>query len=107
MVSSDYARARMTAEAVQRATGVGVELRPSLRERNFGALRATPVAHLDFEGSPYTFAPRYALQKAIADWAELGYTVKVGLELEAYVLEPDGDGGWRPYDTPHTGRPAA
>lgn len=60
------------------------------------------VAHLDFEGSPYTFAPRHALHKAITDWAELGYTVKVGIELEAYVMEPDGDGGWKRWETPRS-----
>ncbi|MEZ5339976.1 MAG: hypothetical protein R2706_00575 [Acidimicrobiales bacterium] len=34
------------------------------------------------------------------DWAALGYNVKVGLELEAYVMEPDDDGGWKPLDVP-------
>ena len=63
---------------------------------------AVAVAHLDFDGAPYTFAPRYALQKAIADWEEIGYSVKVGLELEAYVLQPDGAGGWLPYTTPRS-----
>ncbi|MEM9204529.1 MAG: glutamine synthetase, partial [Actinomycetota bacterium] len=58
------------------------------------------VAHLDFEGEAFPYAPRFALQKAIADWADLGYSVKVGLELEAYVLQPDDDGGWGPYTTP-------
>ena len=60
------------------------------------------VAHLDFEGAPYAFAPRHALQKAIADWADLGYTVKVGIELEAYVMEPDGAGGWKRWETPRS-----
>lgn len=60
------------------------------------------VAHLDFEGSPYSFAPRHALQTAVADWAELGYSVKVGIELEAYVMEPDDDGGWKRWDTPRS-----
>ncbi len=60
------------------------------------------VGHLDFEGEPYTFAARYALQKAINDWKALGYFVKVGLELEAYVLEPDGDGGWKRWSTPRS-----
>lgn len=60
------------------------------------------VGHLDFEGEPYTFSPRYALQQAVADWAELGYTPKVGLELEAYVLEEDGDAGWKQWATPRS-----
>ncbi|MGI9622167.1 MAG: glutamine synthetase family protein [Acidimicrobiales bacterium] len=60
------------------------------------------VGHLDFEGEPYTFSARYALQKAIADWQALGYTPQVGLELEAYVLEPDGDGAWKQWETPRS-----
>ena len=60
------------------------------------------VGHLDFEGEPYTFSPRYALQQAVAHWAELGYTPKVGLELEAYVLEEDGSGGWKQWTTPRS-----
>jgi len=63
---------------------------------------AVAVAHLDFEGAPYTVAPRHALQRAVADWADLGYTVKVGIELEAYVIEPDGDGGWKRWETPRS-----
>lgn len=39
VVSSDYARAHQTAEAVVRATGAPHEVEPLLRERNFGQLR--------------------------------------------------------------------
>ncbi|RMH78982.1 MAG: glutamine synthetase [Actinomyces sp.] len=59
------------------------------------------VADLLFGGEPYPVAPRLALKKAIADWAELGYRPQVGIEFEAYVTEPDGQGGWKPWDTPH------
>lgn len=59
------------------------------------------VADLSKDGEPFEVSGRWALQKAIADWQELGYTPKVGLELEAYVLERDGAGGWRPWNTPH------
>ena len=45
-------------------------------------------------------SPRHALRRAVADWNDLGYHPKVGIELEAYVFEPDGEGGWRPYHTP-------
>lgn len=55
IVSSDYARARMTAEAVQRVTGAPLQLEPDLRERNFGDLRGTAYADLDFD----PFAPGY------------------------------------------------
>ena len=60
------------------------------------------VGHLTMEGEPYTYSARYALQQAIAAWEALGYRPKVGLELEAYVMEPDGDGGWRRWNTPRS-----
>jgi glutamine synthetase len=58
------------------------------------------VADLDFRGEPYVASARHALRRAIADWNELGFHPRVGIELEAYLLEPDGEGGWRQYDTP-------
>lgn len=60
------------------------------------------VAHLDMDGEPYPVAARHALQTAIADWQALGYSPKVGIELEAYVLEPDDEGGWRRWRTPRS-----
>ena len=42
MLSSDLPRARMTADAIARATGLEPELEPLLQERNFGALRGRP-----------------------------------------------------------------
>jgi glutamine synthetase len=58
------------------------------------------VADLMRLGSPVEVSPRHALKRAIADWQALGYTPFVGMEFEAYVFEPDGQGGWRPIDTP-------
>ncbi len=58
------------------------------------------VCDLHMGHDPFRYAARYALRKAVSEWAELGYTVKVGIELEAYVLERDGEGGWKPWDTP-------
>jgi glutamine synthetase len=58
------------------------------------------VADLDFHGEPYVASARHALRRAISDWNELGYHPRLGIELEAYLLEPDGQGGWQPYDTP-------
>ena len=39
ILASDYARARMTADAVHRATGAPLEVEPRLRERDFGDWR--------------------------------------------------------------------
>jgi len=56
IVSSDYARAQMTAERVQAASGAPLELWPELRERNFGDLRGRAYAELGFD----PFGPDYA-----------------------------------------------
>ncbi|WP_419849128.1 glutamine synthetase family protein [Candidatus Poriferisocius sp.] len=60
------------------------------------------VGHLDFRGRPYTVSARFALQRAIAAWGDLGYSPKVGIEFEAYVLQPDGKGGWERWQTPRS-----
>jgi broad specificity phosphatase PhoE len=56
IVSSDYARARMTAERVREATGAPLEVLPGLRERNLGDLRGRAYSEFDFD----IFAPDYA-----------------------------------------------
>ena len=61
---------------------------------------AVVVADLEYHGEPFRTSARHALRKAVSDWIDLGYHPKIGIELEAYVFEPDGDGGWRPHHTP-------
>jgi glutamine synthetase len=61
---------------------------------------AVVVADLFFEGHPIEISPRNVLKKAVADWEALGHTPKVGIELECYVMQPDGRGGWTEWDTP-------
>jgi len=56
IVSSDHARARVTAERVQAATGAPLELWPELCERNFGELRGRSYAEIGVD----IFAPDYA-----------------------------------------------
>jgi broad specificity phosphatase PhoE len=46
IVSSDYRRAHMTAEAIARATSLPIDIQESLRERNFGDVRGVPHADL-------------------------------------------------------------
>jgi glutamine synthetase len=58
------------------------------------------VGDLSFRGQPLAIAPRHVLGRAVADWQRLGYEVRVGLELEAFVLQADGGGGWTEWDTP-------
>ncbi|MGI9597790.1 MAG: glutamine synthetase family protein [Acidimicrobiales bacterium] len=58
------------------------------------------IADLSFQHQPFAASARHTLRRAIADWEAVGYTPKVGIELEAYVLESDGAGGWQPFETP-------
>lgn len=58
------------------------------------------VADLVRQGQPVSVSPRAALRRAVQDWRDRGCEPMVGIELEAYVFEPDGQGGWRPLDTP-------
>jgi broad specificity phosphatase PhoE len=56
ILSSDFARARTTAEHLQRETGAPLTFEPLLQERSFGDLRGTPYADLGFD----MFEPDYA-----------------------------------------------
>jgi broad specificity phosphatase PhoE len=55
ILSSDLVRARETAELLQRASGAPLAFEPLLQERNFGDIRGTAYADLDFD----IFAPEY------------------------------------------------
>jgi broad specificity phosphatase PhoE len=66
VLSSDLARARMTAERVALATGAPLLLDPGLQERNFGQLRGTPYAELPCN----PFAPGY-VPPGGESWEEL------------------------------------
>jgi 2,3-bisphosphoglycerate-dependent phosphoglycerate mutase len=57
IVSSDFARARGTAEALQRLTGAPLSFEPLLQERNFGDLRGTPYAELGVDMFAAGYAP--------------------------------------------------
>ena len=56
ILSSDLARAAMTAARLRQVTGAPVQFDPLLQERNFGDLRGTAYADLGFD----MFAPGYA-----------------------------------------------
>jgi len=59
ILSSDLARAAMTAERIAAATGLAVAPEPLLRERDFGDVRGTPYAELAARGIAL-FGPDYA-----------------------------------------------
>lgn len=73
-------------------------IRPSWEDDRIGIA----VAHLTLDGQPYEASSRVALQRAIDGWAALGYRAKVGIELEGYLLQPDGEGGWKKYANPRS-----
>ena len=73
-------------------------LRPSWEDARTGVA----VADLAIDDEPYGVSARSALQRALDDWAKLGYTVNVGIELEGYLLEPDDEGGWRRFSNPRS-----
>lgn len=58
------------------------------------------VADLEEHGVPVAVAPRTALRRAVEAWQARGLAPEVGIELEAYLLVRDDQGGWKPLDTP-------
>jgi glutamine synthetase len=79
-----------------------VEARFSIDEVRPGWERGTGVvvASITKDGTPVELAPRTVLERLVDEWAELSLTPMVGLELEAFLFEPDGEGGWKPIHTP-------
>ncbi len=76
------------------------EFDPAHVRRGWEERTAVVIPRLTRQGSPVPFTPRNVLIDAIEAWRAHGMTPKVGLELEAYLFEPDGAGGWRPISTP-------
>jgi glutamine synthetase len=71
------------------------EARPGWEDRT-----GVVVADLEERGQPVAVSPRAALRRAIAAWQRRDLSPMVGIELEAFLLQPDGSGGWQPLDTP-------
>jgi len=51
-------------------------------------------------GEPVPIDPRRVLREAIEAWREMDLEPQVSFELEFYLMEPDGGGGWRPISLP-------
>lgn len=73
----------------------GADIRPGWQE-------GTPVVIPDItrKGKPVPLAPRNVLKDAIDRWRGHGLEPMVGIELEAFLFEPDGGDGWKPIGTP-------
>lgn len=61
---------------------------------------AVAVADVSYEGGDVQMAPRPAVKRAIKAWQDLGYTAMLGIELEAYLMQPNEQGGWERVPTP-------
>lgn len=62
------------------------------------------IVHCDphVEGEPWPYAPRVLLKAQLARAAERGLTLKVGAEVEYFLVERDPDGALRPADSKDT-----
>jgi len=58
------------------------------------------VCDLHFGGDLLDIAPRTVLRRAIERWESSGLDPYVGIELEAFPLEPNDSGGWRAVPSP-------
>ena len=58
------------------------------------------VTDLEAHGKPLERSPRRILKRAIAEHEADGRRPVVGIELEAFLLRPDGEGGFDPIHTP-------
>ncbi len=58
------------------------------------------VTDLEADGKPLERSPRRILKRAIAEHEADGRRPVVGIELEAFLLKPDGQGGFHPIATP-------
>lgn len=71
------------------------DIRPGWQEDT-----AVVVPDISRGGRPVPLAPRNVLRTAVEKWQAHGLEPMVGIELEAYLFEPDGEGGWQPISTP-------
>lgn len=91
LLSSDYARARMTAEAIVSTTGIPIEINERLRERNFGDVRGTPYSQLKVDIFDQQFEPPNGESVAVFDkrvaqaWREVT-TIAATLEGDLAVV---------------------
>jgi glutamine synthetase len=58
------------------------------------------IGDASFEGEPMPIDPRHVLRQAVEAWRALGLEPQVSFELEFYLMEADGGGGWRPVSLP-------
>ena len=55
---------------------------------------------LESDRTPLSVCGRTLLKRTVDEWKSLGFSPKVGIELEAFAFTQDESGEWIPYDTP-------
>ena len=58
------------------------------------------IGDATFRGEPVPIDPRHVLRQAVDAWRAMGLEPQISFELEFYLMEPDGGGGWRPVSLP-------
>ena len=58
------------------------------------------IGDVHYQGGPAVLDPRHALHRAVEAWRSKGLEPQISFELEFYLMEPDGGGGWRPVSLP-------
>jgi glutamine synthetase len=58
------------------------------------------LADIERKGAPFPLDSRRVLRRACEPWRAMALEPQAAFELEFYLLEPDGGGGWQPVDLP-------
>ncbi len=58
------------------------------------------IGDATFRGKPTPLDPRQVLRTAVDAWRARGLEPQISFELEFYLMETDGGGGWRPVSLP-------
>ncbi len=74
----------------------GSDIRPSWHDN----VCVVVADQFDNEGNSLAVCGRTLLKRSTAQWIELGYQPKVGIELEAYAFVRDSVGNLQAYETP-------
>ncbi|MGH2629317.1 MAG: glutamine synthetase family protein [Actinomycetota bacterium] len=73
--------------------------RESLR-RSWEPETVIGIGDATHDGLPVPIDPRHVLREAVEVWRAKGLEPQISFELEFYLMEPDGGGGWRPVSLP-------
>ena len=74
--------------------------RPRLAAALVGARDRDRHRRRALRGEPVPIDPRHVLRQAVDAWRAMGLEPQISFELEFYLMEPDGGGGWRPVSLP-------